>query len=152
MSADNRIVLTIHPLGGFTLVSQQDSDEGPVRVWDHSPRFDTVTRAVEEYRDNRDNYPSEYGVSFDSRVKHLKAESVFWYDQGEQGLYGPNGYFIVSGDFSTEEGSETHTFYSGVTINRDGKELPPIQSDYPESYFSSDLTFICHTYPKPVGE
>lgn len=150
MSADNRTVLTIHPLGGFTLVSQQDSDEGPVRVWDHSPRFDSVTRALEEYVNNGDNYPSEYGLSLDPRVKRTKGDWVFWYDQKEQGLYGPSGYFIVSGDFTRENGMTT--FRSGVTFNREGKELPPIQSDYSESYFSDDLMFVCYTYTQPVGE
>lgn len=159
MSADNRIVLTIHPLGGFTLVSQQDSDEGPVRVWDHSPRFDTFNRAVAAYAANNgygQEFWSEYGLSVSHEAANARPEVVFWYDPYLAEGFDPSGFFIVSNDYSIEQIGLTlefvYTFKSGVTFNRDGVMLPPVDPNYPESHYSSHLVEVCTTYPKPVGE
>ena len=158
MSADNRIVLTIHPLGGFTLVSQQDSDEGPCRVWDHSPRYDTFNRAMEAYAANNgygQEFWSEYGLSVSYEAANAKPEVIFWYDPYQSQGFDPSGFFIVSNDYSVERIDNTlnfiYTFRSGTTFNRGGGALPPISSNYPEAYFSVYLTQVATTYSRPVG-
>lgn len=120
-----------------------NSDEGPVRIWDHSPRFDSVSRALAAFANDPDAYESEYGLTMDPAVRDRPTESIYWYESG--------AFFIVSSDytyFNDDEYDEGNTvmFKSGVTfLAKDGKALEPISPKRPESYFVSDLTFMGYT-------
>lgn len=71
MSADNGIMLTTHPNGGYALVNYFLSSDEPVVATPEHPQFTTVEAAVMAYSEGCDTtYWSEYGLSSNLKSGH----------------------------------------------------------------------------------
>lgn len=75
MSADNKVLITTHPQGGYTLVEYFLSDDKGPSPRSDSPQYQTLVEALEAYTRIYENYPPEYGMGISlSAITKFKEE------------------------------------------------------------------------------
>lgn len=80
MSADNKVLITTHPQGGYTLIEYFLSDDWEPTPRPNSPQYQTLVEALEAYTRIYEDYPPEYGMGISlsamARFKEKECKSL----------------------------------------------------------------------------